>query len=107
MEQNICCAKAGYCPCLLSSNPWIETDGRWCEALVLAVSWLAGPGTPMSWAVLAVPEAAREGEEDDQLLVTPLYLPGTSAADSEPVEEATIRVFLAGGDYVVKRLAEG
>eukprot|EP00971_Amphidinium_carterae_P266684 5290002-Amphidinium_carterae.2 len=92
---------------IVSSNPWIETDGRWCEALVLAVSWLAGPGTPMSWAVLAIPEAAREGEDEDQLFVIPLYLPGTSAADSDSVEDATIRVFLVSGDYLVKRLAEG
>eukprot|EP00971_Amphidinium_carterae_P311505 6191126-Amphidinium_carterae.3 len=52
---------------IVSSNPWVDTDGRWCEALVLAVSWLAGPGTPMTRAVLAVPEVARDGEEEDQL----------------------------------------
>eukprot|EP00971_Amphidinium_carterae_P272639 5411086-Amphidinium_carterae.1 len=33
---------------VLPSNPWIEPDGRWCEAQVIAVSWTTGPGTPIT-----------------------------------------------------------
>eukprot|EP00971_Amphidinium_carterae_P227436 4511081-Amphidinium_carterae.2 len=92
---------------IASDIPWVETDGRWCAALVLAVTWTSGPGTQVSRVVLAVPDAAREMEEGDQQVLAPLYLPGAGPPTGEPSEEALVNVFIVAGEYLVKRLAEG
>eukprot|EP00971_Amphidinium_carterae_P206624 4099831-Amphidinium_carterae.1 len=60
---------------VLLANPWVEPDGRWCEALVLGVFWLTGPG--------------RRNESAIEV-VTNLYLPATGPESGEPVEEAII-----------------
>eukprot|EP00971_Amphidinium_carterae_P349169 6490879-Amphidinium_carterae.4 len=91
---------------VLAANPWVEPDGRWCEALVVAVSWTTAPGTPMSQAVLAIPGGAYEGESEDHLYMANLYLPGTGPSNSESVEEALIKLILMPGEYLVKRLGE-
>eukprot|EP00971_Amphidinium_carterae_P261553 5188806-Amphidinium_carterae.1 len=91
---------------VLPSNPWIEPDGRWCEAQVIAVSWTTGPGTPITHVLLAIPGAAYDGESEDHVYVASLYLPGTGPLDSEPVEEALVKLVLMPGDYLVKRLGE-
>eukprot|EP00971_Amphidinium_carterae_P149310 2960262-Amphidinium_carterae.1 len=68
-----------------AANPWIEPNGHWCEALVLAVFWAGGPGTPMSRAVIAVPASALDDEEEGQLVLACLYLPGEETINGEHV----------------------
>eukprot|EP00971_Amphidinium_carterae_P235053 4664508-Amphidinium_carterae.1 len=70
--------------------------------MVVAASWTAGPGTPISQALLAVPSAACDGEGEEHLYLVAMYLPGTSPADSDPVEEALVRLLIMPGEYLVK-----
>eukprot|EP00971_Amphidinium_carterae_P309942 6159247-Amphidinium_carterae.5 len=92
---------------VLPANPWVDPDGRWCEALVLGVFWLTGPGTPVHKILVAIPEAAGDGGDTAVEIVTNLYLPATGPEAGEPVEEAVVRVVVLPGDFLVKRLAEG
>eukprot|EP00971_Amphidinium_carterae_P292648 5809706-Amphidinium_carterae.3 len=91
---------------VLPSNPWIEPEGRWCEAVVLGVYWNTGPGTPVNKLIVAVPDAAGDREEAVVEVMANLYLPAAGPETSEPVEEVLVRVVILPGDFLVKRLSE-
>eukprot|EP00971_Amphidinium_carterae_P093566 1851637-Amphidinium_carterae.2 len=91
---------------VLPSNPWVEPVGRWCEAIVLAVYWTTGPGTPVNKVVLAIPEGAAENTEDTCEVVANLYLPGAGPDAAESTEETIVHVVVMPGAYLVRKLSE-
>eukprot|EP00971_Amphidinium_carterae_P078453 1551722-Amphidinium_carterae.1 len=89
-----------------SGTPWTQPDGRWCEALVLGVLWAGGPGTPVTRALIAIPESAFSGDETGFVVIASLYLSGTASPLGEAIEEGLVRVLIMPGDCLVKRLAD-
>eukprot|EP00971_Amphidinium_carterae_P331479 6465039-Amphidinium_carterae.1 len=92
---------------VLPSNPWVEPEGKWCEALVLAAYWTTGPGTPVNKVAIVIPESAGDPSEEFCDVMAGLYLPAAGPETGEPAEEAVVRVVVMPGDYLVRKLAEG
>eukprot|EP00971_Amphidinium_carterae_P334217 6469366-Amphidinium_carterae.3 len=92
----------------MSSCPWVIAlpiqerqlaleEGLYCQAVLFALHWSGGPGTPLTAFALAVPASACEGIGTDlEFVQVPLHHPGV-ALDEEAEELTPVGILLFSG----------